>query len=142
MELETANSRVDRLVASLCRNCLIIFVAPEERIITQGHRETDGMYLINDGFCKVHIWAKDPEKKSNKCEDITVKMLKRGDHFGEISLIHDSHRTASITAQNYSILGKLTLKTVFHVLKNFPHFRKALVKETYLYRDPLRLFTL
>ena len=34
MELETANSRVDRLVASLCRNCLIIFVAPEERIIT------------------------------------------------------------------------------------------------------------
>ena len=100
------------------------------------------MYLINDGFCKVHIWAKDPKKKSNKCEDITVKMLKRGDHFGEISLIHDSHRTASITAQNYSILGKLTLKTVFHVLKNFPHFRKALVKETYLYRDPLRLFTL
>ena len=56
------------------------------------------MYLINDGVCKVHIWAKDPEKKGNKYEDITVKMLKRGDHFGEVSLIHDSHRTASITA--------------------------------------------
>ena len=98
LALESATSRVTRLVNSLCRNCIIHFVIPEERIITQGHRETDGMYLINDGFCKVHIWAKDPDKKSNKPEDITVKMLKRGDHFGEVSLIHDSHRTASITA--------------------------------------------
>ena len=140
LALESATSRVTRLVNSLCRNCIIHFVIPEERIITQGHRETDGMYLINDGFCKVHIFGRG--EKSPKVEDHIVRILKRGDYFGEISLIHDSHRSASVTAQNYSILGKLTLPTLYNVLKNFPHFRKALLKETYLYNDALRIFTI
>ena len=113
---------------------------PEERIITQGHRETDGMYLINDGFCKVHIYGRGD--KSANVGDHTVRILKRGDYFGEVSLLHDSHRSASVTAQNYSILGKLTIKTLYIVLKNFPHFRKALIKETYLYNDALRIFTI
>lgn len=93
------------------------------------------MYLINDGFCKVHIYGRTDK---GKVEDHTLRMLKRGDHFGEIALIHDSHRTASVTAQNYSTLGKLTLKTVYNVLKNFPHFRNSLIKETHLYNDNLR----
>ena len=43
---------------ALCQECKITFVKPEEKIVTQGYRETKGMFLINDGFCKVHVTDK------------------------------------------------------------------------------------
>ena len=60
-------------------------------------------------------------------EDIEVKTLKKGDYFGEVSLIYDLRRTASVTSKNYCTLGKLDLKTLHSILANFPHFRKALI---------------
>ena len=125
-------------MAALCRDCKITFVKPEEKIITQGYRETDGMYLINDGFCRVHIYDKSPT--NNRMQDIDVKVLKKGDYFGEVSLVYDLRRTASITAQNYCTLGKLTLKNLYGILSNFPHFRKSLISQTHKYDDSMRMF--
>lgn len=45
---------------ALCKDCKITFVKPEEKIVTQGYRDTDGMYIINDGFCRVHVTDKSP----------------------------------------------------------------------------------
>ena len=41
----------------------MIFSSPEEKIVVQGYRDTSGMYMINDGFCKVHI---DDKSHSNQ----------------------------------------------------------------------------
>lgn len=62
-----------------------------------------------------------------KFEDTFVRTLKKTDYFGEVSLIHDGYRTASVTAMNYCTLGKLDLKTLYGISGNFPHFRRALM---------------
>ena len=126
MQIEPAADRVDRLVYALCRECAMTFWKPEEKIVVQGYRDTDGMYMISDGFCKVHIEDKSPETK--KLEDIEIKTLSKTDYFGEVSLIHDGYRTASVTAINYCTLGKLSLKTIYSIAANFPHFRRALMQ--------------
>ena len=104
----------------------MVFKAPEQKIVVQGYRDTDGMYMISDGFCKVHLTDKDPHTK--KFEDTTVKILTKSDYFGEVSLIHDSYRTASVTAVNYCILGKLSLKKLYAITASFPLFRRAVMQ--------------
>ena len=106
--------------------------------MVQGYRDTDGMYLINDGFCRVHVC--DKQQASGKLEDYDVCTLKKGDYFGEVSLIFDLRRTASVTAQNYCTLGKLTLKTLHSILSHFPHFRNSLVQRTHNYEDTMKMF--
>jgi len=54
-------------------------------IITQGD-DGDSFYLIQDGTCNVDIDGK------------TVATLKRGDYFGEVALLRDEPRTATIVA--------------------------------------------
>ena len=125
LSIEPADNRVQRLVYALCKDCKITFVEPEEKIIVQGYRDTEGMYLINDGFCRVHVC--DKNTASGKMQDETIRVLEKGDYFGEVSLIYDLRRTASVTSQNYCTLGKLSLKTLHSILSNFPHFRKSLI---------------
>ena len=127
MKIEPAAHRVDRLVHALCKECMMTFAKPEEKIVVQGYRDTDGMYMISDGFCKVHLEDRSP--KTKKLEDIELKILAKTDYFGEVSLIHDGYRTASVTAVNYCTLGKLSLKTIYSISSNFPHFRRALMQQ-------------
>ena len=108
--------------------------------MVQGYRDTGGMYLISDGFCKVHMEDKSPVTK--KLEDIELKVLAKTDYFGEVSLVHDGYRTASVTAVNYCTLGKLTLKTLYAITGSFPHFRRALMQQMHQYDDGVRMFLL
>ena len=58
MKVESATERVDRLVYALCRDCKMTFWKPEEKITVQSYRDTDGMYIISNGTCKVHVHDK------------------------------------------------------------------------------------
>ena len=42
---------------------------------------------------------------TGKMKDIEVRILEKNSYFGEISLVHDSVRTATVTCSNYSTLG-------------------------------------
>lgn len=96
------------------------------------------MYLINDGFCRVHVC--DKNSGTGKMQDETIRVLEKGDYFGEVALIYDLRRTASVTSQNYCTLGKLSLKTLHSILSNFPHFRKSLIERTHKYDDSMKMF--
>ena len=78
--------------------------------------------------------------KTKKMEEIEIKILKKNDYFGEVSLIHDGYRTASVTSLNYCTLGKLDLKNLYSITDNFPHFRRALMIQMHTYDDNLRIF--
>ena len=106
----------------------MVYTKPEEKIVVQGYRDTDGMFMINEGFCKVHI-DEDKTRANEKQEDTQLKILAKTEYFGEISLVHDGYRTASVTAVNYCMLGKLTLKHLYKISDNFPHFRRALMQK-------------
>ena len=62
------------------------------------------------------------------------------DFFGEISLIHDSVRTATVTCSNYCTLGKIKCETLFELASNYPFFRQALLTHVMLYKDQLKIF--
>ena len=44
------------------------FAKPEEKIVVQGYIDSSAMFMINEGFCKVHI--EDNNLSSQKTEDI------------------------------------------------------------------------
>ena len=63
--------------------------------------------------------------------DILVRKLDVHDYFGEVSLVYDSVRTATVTSKNYCTLGKLHLNVLYDVCLNFPFFKQALMKHIY-----------
>jgi len=56
-----------------------------------------------------------------------VRTLEQSDYFGEVSLIHDSVRTATVTTKNYCTLGKLGLDALFEVCSNYAFFKESLM---------------
>lgn len=69
-----------------------------------------------------------------------MRQLQKHDYFGEISLIYDSVRTATVTCTNYCTLGKVGLKTLHTLCANHISVRKALMSSISTYNDQLLVF--
>ena len=66
-----------------------------------------------------------------------MKKLKKGEYFGEISLLYDRKCTATIIARkycNFACLSRLELK---HMLLHLPFLEKAFRERVYMYSDNL-----
>ena len=96
------------------------------------------MYLISQGTCKVHL--SDRSDVTLRLEDINIRSLGKDTYFGEVSLVHDSCRTANVTAMSYVTTGKIKMQTLFNICSNFSSFRHAIFKQMQVYDDPLRCF--
>ena len=103
------------------------FKEPDVKVVKQGYRETDYMYLISQGACNVSVYDKIKKSSSRKLQDVHVRRLEKNDYFGEISLVYDSVRSATVICANYCTLGKIGLKTLYQVCYQYPFFRKALI---------------
>jgi F-box/leucine-rich repeat protein 7 len=78
-----------------------VFATPEEPIIKQDD-PSDSLYYISQGDCTVDIID---EKRVNQKN---VRLLTEGSHFGEIGVIYNCVRTASITSRNYNTMAILS----------------------------------
>ena len=67
-------------------------------------------------------------------------MLVEGDHFGEISLLYDCPRTASIRARNYNTMAILSKKYFNDLTYIYPYYKNLLKKQIYKYNDPYKQF--
>ena len=114
------------------------FKEPDQKVVKQGYRDSDTMYIISQGACKVTIY--DWSFSRGKMDDIQVRELNVSDYFGEISMIYDSVRTATVTCKNYVTLGKLNIKTLYKICSNYPYFLSAFLQSTHNYDDQLRIF--
>ena len=85
-------------------------------------RDDSFMYFIRTGQFEVTIQSKtntidiSPAGKQVKAKK---QQLYNGDHFGEIGLIFNSKRTASVKSLNYGTLAKLTKPGYKVLLSNF-----------------------
>ena len=70
-----------------------------------------------------------------KMQDIHVRNLNESDYFGEVSLIYDNVRTATVTTTNYSSLGKIKIETIWRLCANYPFFKKAIMQRMMTYDD-------
>jgi CRP-like cAMP-binding protein len=77
------------------------FATPEEMILNQ-FDPSEEMFFISSGDCTVNI------KDNNRREVVGHRLLVEGDHFGEIGLIYDCARTASIQSRNYNTMATIS----------------------------------
>jgi len=85
---------------------------PEDRIISQGEHG-DSIFLIAKGNCSV--WVVDHMRQQQ-----FVRQLNQGEHFGEVSILYDTPRTATVKSANYCTLASLSKKTFFDLCNSFP----------------------
>lgn len=100
---------VDYLVKYL-HTCLFL---PEDVIINQGD-EPDSLFFLAKGELVVIIYDENNEERY-------VNTLKLGAYFGEVGIIRDWPRTATVKSKNYTTCAKL-------VDKNFKDFRNRYPK--------------
>lgn len=105
--------------ASLSRAATLRSFRRGERIVTQG-QPGDSFFVIVKGRVAVSILS--PEGR-----EIVLSTLLAGDHFGEMALLDEAPRSATVTAAERSELAVLTREAFFDLLKgNFVLIRALL----------------
>ncbi|MGM0521527.1 MAG: ATP-binding cassette domain-containing protein [Pseudomonadota bacterium] len=113
---------LDSLDESMLEDIANFFVTQhfdtQERIITEGE-DGDTFYLIVRG--SVGVLKKESEEVTNR-----IATLSDGDFFGEIALLEDVPRTATIEADTPVILLALQRKVFQSLLNQAPHLKEKL----------------
>lgn len=102
----------DEHLLIISRGFSINKVKEGEFIFYQSDESTD-LYIILDGAVKVCLL--DPEGK-----ELVLNIFKKGDFFGELSLLDGKPRSATIIAIKNSIVGILKREQFLTLLKNNP----------------------
>jgi len=93
---------------------------PEDEVIRQNEKGNK-MFFIAKGECDVFVTDENSSYKYSST-------LKNGSHFGEISLLKDCKRTASVVSKNYSTIAELGKETFDEIMHRYPHIKEALLK--------------
>mmetsp|Transcript_26614 Transcript_26614/g.47861 ORF Transcript_26614/g.47861 Transcript_26614/m.47861 type:complete len:855 (-) Transcript_26614:1837-4401(-) len=108
------------------------FVQPETNMTVQGEDGSD-MYYVSDGTCVVTVL--DEHKVSH-----TIRYLKKGQFFGEVAIIFDTTRTATVSTLNYCNIAALNAKSLKSLVQAFPKLTQILKNATYTYVDHWKVF--
>jgi CRP-like cAMP-binding protein len=97
------------------------------------------MYLIRTGTYQVTI--KSNFYSGGKSQPmVETKYLYDGDHFGEIGLIYNTKRTASVISKNYGSLARLSRSGFNDIQKYFPRLTTAFKEYCFKYKDEVSTF--
>ena len=95
-------------------------VLPEEAIIREGEVD-DSMFIISSGRVKV-------TKTSEAGTELVLARLTDGAFFGEMALLSESPRTASVIAEEETLLFQVSRDILGQVIKNFPSVSNIMLK--------------
>ena len=99
----------EKFIYEIALKLELIVATPGDHIFRIGDYGND-MFFIISGELEV----------LNEAEDKIITILKEGDFFGEIALIKNQPRTATIKAINYCNLYKLTRKIFDEMISKYP----------------------
>jgi CRP-like cAMP-binding protein len=116
----------------LIQKLRIKFVPPETKLISQGEDGNLFFYLVK-GLCEVEVC--DEQKRPHR-----VKVLAPGQYFGELALLYNTPRTASVMTICYSTVGELLKEDLMKLLSEFPKAKVMMIKKSENYNDPLKAF--
>jgi CRP/FNR family cyclic AMP-dependent transcriptional regulator len=85
----------------------------KDTIITHEGDVSDVLYVILSGSVKVFL-----ENRQGEC--ITLRVLHRGDYFGELSLLDESSRSASVITLDKTMLAIIDKAEFIKCLRNTP----------------------
>lgn len=95
-------------------------VLPGEPIIREGDVD-DSMFIISSGRVKV-------TKTTETGTDLVLAHLSDGAFFGEMALLSEAPRSASVIAEEETLLFEVSNQVLDQVVKNFPSVRHILVR--------------
>lgn len=104
----------------LARNMNFMDFQPREVIFTEGDK--------GDFVCFVTRGALDVVKKNEKGKDVVIASLGKGRSLGEMSIIDDFPRSATVKAKTQSTLLILTRKNFDQMLEQHPQIGVKLLK--------------
>ena len=105
---------------------------PEYSVVTQGENG-EMMFIISKGQCEVTVT--DHKGVINKWPD-----LKDGDIFGEVALLLNCNRTATVRTKNYSLIASLRRNDFDTIWRQFYGFYTKLKQKIKNYNDPYKIF--
>ena len=97
----------------------VVLTTPEQVFVQQEDEFNDqnnSMFFIAKGDCDVKV----KDKIGEIGEECTARTLNKGDHFGEISVIYGCPRTASVHANNYCTLSRLSKQNFDELVQKYP----------------------
>lgn len=91
------------------------------------------MYIIIQGDCDI----------SMMCHDGVINYgdnLVKGEHFGEVRMLYDCPRTATVQSMSYNIMGQLDKQKYQNIINLYPKFDDLMRKNMHSYLDPFKNF--
>ncbi|MEL6546593.1 MAG: cyclic nucleotide-binding domain-containing protein [Myxococcota bacterium] len=95
-------------------------VLPDEVVIREGDVD-DSMFIVSNGRVKV-------TKTTEAGTEMVLAQLGDGTFFGEMALLSESPRTASVIASEETLLFEVSRDTLAAVVKNFPSVKHILLR--------------
>jgi len=89
-------------------------------LIQQGD-ETNSLYILLEGEMKVYV-------EDDQGKELTVKMLKPGDSFGELALLGDFPRIANVMTTTNCVVSAVSKGGYLELLKENPQISLALIQ--------------
>lgn len=120
------------MITSILQGLEAKIFSPEDKIIKQGE------YAISMFFLARGEWS--VSVISEKQREIFVRTLVEGDYFGEIGLIKQWKRTASVSSKNYATLAEFDFEVYTKLMSEFPNVKVKMEKHIETYDDPWKAF--
>ena len=119
------DKRAEEFLKVLVEKLDTVLSLPEDAVIKQDdlfNPDTSSMFFIGRGACVIQL----VDHRGNF--DDSVRMLEEGEHFGEIQMIYQSHRSASVVSLNYNTLARLAFRDFRALMGEFPEYETELIK--------------
>jgi CRP-like cAMP-binding protein len=96
----------------------VMLEIPEAVLVHQDdlpENEDKKFYLIAKGRCEVEVADQFKERQENKI----VRVMGPGDHFGEITMLFDCKRSATVKAKDYCTCGYLEYGSYTELVQSY-----------------------
>eukprot|EP00356_Strombidium_inclinatum_P000085 CAMPEP_0170510876 /NCGR_PEP_ID=MMETSP0208-20121228/66001_1 /TAXON_ID=197538 /ORGANISM="Strombidium inclinatum, Strain S3" /LENGTH=106 /DNA_ID=CAMNT_0010794369 /DNA_START=223 /DNA_END=543 /DNA_ORIENTATION=- len=105
-------SRGAVLLESLVAKLGVAFTVPEEVVVKQ-FDEAKSIYFLVTGDCTVNLIEHTMTQRE------VIRLLTEGDHFGEIGVVFNCKRTASVISRNYNTMARLSKEHYRELISDF-----------------------
>eukprot|EP00347_Sterkiella_histriomuscorum_P022573 403337973 len=120
------------LIRFVVHNIITLLYLPEDIIIRQDTK-AHHIFFLAQGTCEV--WVRDQFRR-----ETFVRNLLQGMLFGEVALIAQVKRTASVKSKNYCTLAALNDENFYEMCHQFPDIFFKMKQETQKYNDKWKIF--
>lgn len=130
--LDSVLSAHPGVFGSVLRRLTNMYCRPEQSVIAQGDIAKE-LYFVMKGVCEVTVLDEHKEEHH-------VSLLGRGTHFGEIALIYNSVRTATVRTRGHATLAVLSKKDFVALSQRYRKLVMMFRDSAAKYEDPWRKF--